>query len=297
MTDEVLTCHVCGVSGTNHCGHARCPLPKFTFDPASKVNGDDPRVEAVARCMIRKEPDLPWDEWRRTWPATAEKAVELVAASDAVDPLRQTVSGDRVEAAFDAYWSEMHGDVPWREAGSPAERRLKKAISRALSAADRGRAVMDWRRSEEYTQGDGYILARYRTSRSDEAICEFTLSVSRTMSLAEDVIAWAEMPAPPAWAAENSELVAGTTSAGQVGATDESHPKHLRSGETGRTSSPPDNGAVFTWEMREFIVRLSRSVEMLLFDVGKNVDAEDLQSSRRTALTPAATWPPEKTDD
>lgn len=46
-------------------------------------------------------------------------------------------------------------------------------------------------------------------------------------------------------------------------------------------------------DQRAFMDRLSRSVEVLLYDTGKNVDAENLQISRRVAFPqPERAWPP-----
>ncbi len=66
-----------------------------------------------------------------------DKRISILENLDAVDPLRQPVSGGVVEAALMAQWTYLHGDrgkVPF-----PAEQ--VTAMARALAAADvaRGR--------------------------------------------------------------------------------------------------------------------------------------------------------------
>jgi len=66
--------------------------------PVPEVGEDDPRIAIVAtRMMMMKL--MPLDQFRRNFPACTQHATEIVAALDAADPLRQPVSGDRVEVA------------------------------------------------------------------------------------------------------------------------------------------------------------------------------------------------------
>lgn len=148
--------------------------------PVPEVGGDDPRIAVLAN----NSAPVPWAE-------RLAGARMALAAIDAVDPLRRPVSGDRIETALGVWFAGR----AW-STGDDAST-LRGLMSRALSAADRGRVVVDWRRPEEFVQtrqreDHRWVLVKGRSLQSP-------IHWS-ALQLPRDSTAWAEMPAPPAWA-------------------------------------------------------------------------------------------------
>ncbi len=90
--------------------------------PTEKDN--DPRL-AVLREITRYYGD---DLWR----------LDILEKIDAVDPLRQPVAMDAVEAALNSWWPD-HGDRGWAN-GTRADRLWYEKMTRALAAADAARS-------------------------------------------------------------------------------------------------------------------------------------------------------------
>lgn len=211
--------------------------------------------------------------------------VDFYLAMHAARPVPE-VDGDRVEAALDVWFpGGVGGDLP------RVAQEWRTLMSRALAAADRNRAFVDWRRPEEWVpipngkRPRPIFIAEQRTGNRG------IWYASHGDQLPAWYSAWAEVPHPPGWIPAPTPTQATTApSHTDLMASSEAIDAFLEKHPPPDEPTPPGNGAVFTREkeaLLRFLAGYAQHLNTSYLPRHREIEALIL-----SAFPPAASWPP-----